>query len=69
MDAIERDEHLRKLKHLVEHRTSMTADELGRTMLLSRRTVFRLLNHLKIREQKDIRFCRTNKCYYFREED
>jgi hypothetical protein len=69
MDAIQRDELLNKLKRLIEQNIPANAVELGQSIMVSRRTVFRLMNHLKIREQKNIRFSRLRGGYYFAEEE
>jgi Mn-dependent DtxR family transcriptional regulator len=69
MDAIERDEHLKKLKHLIERKTKGSADDIAAHMQVSRRTVFRLINHLKIREQQDIKYCKKQKHFYFYENE
>jgi hypothetical protein len=65
MDAIERDEKLKALKHLIEIKTSGNAKQFASKISISRATFFRLINHLKIREEKEIKYCKLRHCYYF----
>lgn len=65
MDAIERDELLEQLKNLIVLNTPGTAETIAKRVTVSRRTLFRLMDHLKIREQKNIKFCKKRSCYHF----
>ncbi len=65
MDAIERDELLKKLKNLIEMKAPGTAETIAKKITVSRRTVFRLIDHLKVREQQNIKFCKKRNCYHF----
>ncbi|MGQ0827625.1 MAG: hypothetical protein ACT4ON_04435 [Bacteroidota bacterium] len=65
MDAIERDELLKRLKNLIALNTPGTAVVIAKRITVSRRTLFRLMEHLRIREQQDIKFCKKRKCYHF----
>jgi hypothetical protein len=65
MDAIERDEKLKKLKTLIDLGTNGSAEELAFRLHVSRATLFRLINHLSIREGHPIRYCKLKKCYCF----
>lgn len=65
MDAIDRDEKLALLKHYINVRTSGSANQLAEKLDISRATLFRLINHLKIREGKEIKYCKMNKHFYF----
>jgi hypothetical protein len=65
MDAIERDEKLKELKKLIEARTIACAKDLACKLKVSRATLFRLMNHLSIREEREIKYCKLKKCYYF----
>jgi DNA invertase Pin-like site-specific DNA recombinase len=65
MDFIERDEKLRELKKLIDKGTTGSAAELAFRLHVSRATLFRLMNHLAIREGHPIRYCKLKKCYCF----
>lgn len=65
MDAIERDEKLNELKQLIYKGTNGSAEELAFKLNISRATVFRLINHLSIREGRQIKYCKLKKCYFF----
>jgi hypothetical protein len=65
MDAIERDERLKALKKLIDVRTIGCAEDLACRLKVSRATLFRMLNHLSIREEREIKYCKLRKCYYF----
>ena len=63
MDAIERDEKLKELKKLIDVRTTGCAEELADKLKVSRATLFRLINHLSIREDREIKYCKLRRCY------
>jgi DNA-binding MurR/RpiR family transcriptional regulator len=65
MDSIERDEVLKRLKHLIEKKKTGNSKELAKEISVSRATLFRLLDHLKIREEKEIKYSKSENCYYF----
>jgi len=65
MDAIERDERLKQLKNLVAAKVPGTAEVIAKRLTVSRRTLFRLMEHLKVREQQNIKFCKKRKFYHF----
>lgn len=65
MDAIERDEKLNELKRLVENQTCGSAAQLAMSIDISRATLFRLINHLKIREGREIKYCKVKKHFFF----
>ena len=65
MDAIDRDAKLAELKHLIEKQSVGSVEELANKINLSRATFFRFINHLRIREQREIKYCRKNKHFYF----
>lgn len=67
MDAIDRDEKLSRLKHLITIRTVGSATQLAENLAISRATLFRFINHLKIREGKEIKYSKIHKCFYFEE--
>lgn len=65
MDAIERDELLKALKRSIEMKYNGTASEIATRFNISRRTLFRLLNHLSIREGKEIKYSKRERCFEF----
>jgi hypothetical protein len=65
MDAIERDEKLNELKGLVEKQVCGSAAQLANSIEVSRATLFRLINHLKIREGGEIKYCKIKKHFFF----
>ncbi len=69
MDAIERDELLKKLKDLISINTPGTAEVIARRITVSRRTLFRLMHHLRIREQQNIKFNKQRNCYHFSDDE
>jgi hypothetical protein len=69
MDAIERDEKLKALKKLIDLGTIACAEELAGKLKVSRATLFRLMNHLSIREEQEIKYCKLRKCYYFKKNE
>ncbi len=69
MDAIERDELLKQLKDLIANNTMGTADAIAKKVAVSRSTLFRLMNHLRVREQQNIKFCKKRNCYHFTDEE
>lgn len=66
MNAIERDEKLNQLKRLIERQVDGNTEELASRISVSRATFFRLINHLKIREEREIKYCKLRNCYYFK---
>lgn len=69
MDAIERDKLLNQLKSLIDLNTAGTAEVVAKRINVSRRTFFRFIDHLKIREQKNIKFCKKRNCYFFTDQE
>jgi transcriptional antiterminator len=69
MDTFERDEKLQQLKYLIIKNTTGTAKVIAKEIDVSRRTVFRLMDHLRIREQQNIKFCKKRNCYYFTDDE
>ena len=69
MNALERDKKLNELKRLIEKKTRGNAKELASKISVSRATLFRLMNHLKIREMKEIKYCKQKNCYYFKKNE
>jgi len=65
MDAIERDRILKQLKILIAANVPGTAEVIAKKVTVSRRTLFRLINHLRIYEQQNIKFCKKRNCYHF----
>jgi len=69
MDAIERDRLLKQLKNLIDLKTPGTAEILAKKISVSRRTFFRFVDHLKIKEQQNIKFCKKQNCYFFTDDE
>jgi len=66
MYTIQKDEMLKQLKIMIAGNIPGTAEVMAQKITVSRRTVFRLINHLRVREQQDIKFCKKRNCYFLK---
>ena len=65
MDLIERDKKLNQLKYIIDKKKSGSSVEIANRLEVSRATLFRLINHLKIREGREIKYCKLNHYFFF----